>query len=127
MDEYTLWLTKGDAEMYARIIDAHYAQAEKADEARAGAVTVRAELRAMDSGGHLMSGYLLEDPAMFPEMTAHEQVLDASRFWAATIRADRVERDTMPRCFKCEGIQDEYTPHPHMPTVSATQQTENDL
>jgi len=50
-DEYTLWLTAGDAEMHARIIDAHYAQAEKADEARAGAAEVRFTLRHPTLGG----------------------------------------------------------------------------
>ena len=57
----------GPAGVYARIIDAHYAQAEKADEARAGAAAAR---------HGLLTDWMLSDAAAF-------------------VRADRLARDTM--------------------------------
>jgi hypothetical protein len=54
-----------------RVIDAHYAQAEKADEARAGAQSVR---------------WSIDGPAVGRNDEAAE---------AARIRTDRIERDTV--------------------------------
>ena len=81
-DEYTQWLTRGDAEMHARIIDAHYAQAEKADEARLGAALVRWILvMQVQCDWNAYDGMTPADP------------LQWDRRWTAFRRYDRSRRD----------------------------------
>lgn len=85
-----------DCRVYARIIDAHYASAERADEARRGAAFVRR----FDA---IVPGYRFADLASN----------------VRTLRAERVNRDfggpTVP--INCAILR-------AMPTTSATQQTE---